>query len=86
MSLKVLHTADLHLGMTFGNRNYPEAVRQQLVEARYQTLELLVELAKTHAESEYEKYRIVQDRLFESDFDRMVKQIESAGEEKSEEE
>ena len=44
------------------------------------------ELAKTHAESEYEKYRIVQDRLFESDFDRMVKQIESAGEEKTEEE
>jgi len=44
------------------------------------------ELAKTHAESEYEKYRIVQDRLFESDFDRMVKQIESAGEGKPEEE
>jgi hypothetical protein len=43
-------------------------------------------LAKTHAESEYEKYRIVQDRLFESDFDRMVKQIESAGEEKPEKE
>ena len=44
------------------------------------------EIAKAHAESEYEKYRIVQDRLFESDFDRMVKQIESAGEEKPEEE
>jgi hypothetical protein len=42
------------------------------------------EIAKAHAESEYEKYRIVQDRLFESDFDRMMKQIESAGEEKSE--
>ncbi len=45
MVLKIFHTADLHLGMTFGNRNYPEAVRQQLVEARYQTLERLVELA-----------------------------------------
>jgi len=44
------------------------------------------EIAKTHAESEYEKYRIVQDRLFESDFDRMVKQIESVGDEKPEEE
>ena len=32
------------------------------------------ELAKAHAESEFEKYRIVQDRLFESDFDRMLKQ------------
>ncbi len=34
------------------------------------------ELAKAHAESEFEKYRIVQDRLFESDFDRMIKQLE----------
>jgi len=34
------------------------------------------EIAKTHAESEFEKYRIVQDRLFESDFDRLVKEIE----------
>jgi hypothetical protein len=33
------------------------------------------EIAKTHAESEFEKYRIVQDRLFESDFDRLVKQL-----------
>ena len=35
------------------------------------------ELAKAHAETEFEKYRIVQDRLFESDFDRVVKQIEA---------
>ncbi|MBX3678940.1 MAG: virulence RhuM family protein [Rhodocyclaceae bacterium] len=35
------------------------------------------EIAKAHAESEFEKYRIVQDRLFESDFDRAVKQIEA---------
>jgi len=35
------------------------------------------EIAKAHAESEFEKYRIVQDRLFESDFDRMLKQIEA---------
>lgn len=32
-------------------------------------------IAKAHAESEFEKYRIVQDRLFESDFDRAVKGI-----------
>lgn len=37
------------------------------------------EIAKAHAESEFEKYRIVQDRLFESDFDRIVKQIEFGG-------
>lgn len=35
------------------------------------------EIAKAHAESEFEKYRIVQDRLFESDFDRVLKQIEA---------
>ena len=32
------------------------------------------EVAKAFAESEFEKYRIVQDRLFESDFDRHIKQ------------
>jgi hypothetical protein len=37
------------------------------------------EIAKAHAESEFEKYRIVQDRLFESDFDRLIKQIEAGG-------
>jgi len=34
------------------------------------------EIARVHAESEFEKYRIVQDRLFESDFDKAIKQIE----------
>ena len=34
------------------------------------------EIAKAHAESEFERYRIIQDRLFESDFDRMIKQLE----------
>jgi len=37
------------------------------------------ELAKTHAESEFEKYRIVQDRLFESDFDRLIKALPPQG-------
>ena len=29
--------------------------------------------------SEFEKYRVAQDRLFESDFDRLVKQLEQDG-------
>jgi hypothetical protein len=33
------------------------------------------EIAKAHAESEFEKYRPVQDRLFESDFDREIKKL-----------
>jgi hypothetical protein len=32
------------------------------------------QVAKSFAESEFEKYRIVQDRLFESDFDKLVTQ------------
>jgi len=36
---------------------------------------ITTEIAKAHAESEFEKYRIVQDRLFESDFDRIINQI-----------
>jgi hypothetical protein len=34
------------------------------------------EIAKAHAESEFDKYRIVQDRLFESDFDKVLKEVE----------
>ena len=40
-------------------------------------------IAGMHAESEFEKYRIVQDRLYESDYDRYVKALlESVGKEK----
>lgn len=37
------------------------------------------EIAQAHAESEFEKYRIVQDRLFESDFDRAIKKLPPPG-------
>jgi len=37
------------------------------------------EIAQAHAESEFEKYRLVQDRLFESDFDRHVKKTLEGG-------
>lgn len=33
-----------------------------------------LEAAQLHAESEFEKYRIMQDRLFESDFDKVLKE------------
>lgn len=33
------------------------------------------EIAKAHAESEFEKYRIIQDRLFQSDFDKLIESI-----------
>lgn len=41
------------------------------------------EVARTFAESEFEKYRVVQDRLFESDFDRHIKRVLEAGRQKS---
>ena len=41
------------------------------------------EMAKAFAESEFEKYRIVQDRLFESDFDRHIKKALEGGKEQS---
>jgi len=37
------------------------------------------EIAKAHAESEFEKFRIVQDRLFRSDFDRVVEEAKQLG-------
>lgn len=40
------------------------------------------EIAKAHAETEFEKYRIVQDRLYESDFDKAIKAIEQQGDPK----
>lgn len=36
------------------------------------------ELAKLHAEVEFEKYRIIQDRLFLSDFDKYMLELEEA--------
>jgi hypothetical protein len=38
------------------------------------------EQAKLHAETEYEKYRIVQDRLFKSDFDKLLEEVEGSRE------
>jgi hypothetical protein len=40
------------------------------------------EIAKAHAESEFERYRIIQDRLFESDFDRFLQLEQELNEEK----
>jgi hypothetical protein len=40
---------------------------------------ITAKIAKTHAESEFEKYRVMQDRLFQSDFDRFVELERQAG-------
>ena len=43
------------------------------------------QIAKDHAESEFEKYRIIQDKLFESDFDKQLKLIEEQSTKKDDE-
>lgn len=43
--------------------------------------QVTAEIARAHAESEFEKYRIVQDRLFQSDFDRLLLTGQAADEE-----
>lgn len=41
------------------------------------------EIAREYAENEFEKYRVIQDRLFKSDFDRQMELFEGQeGEEK----
>ena len=36
------------------------------------------EIAKLHAETEFEKYRVIQDRLFMSDFDKYMLELEQS--------
>ena len=45
MPLKIFCTSDLHLGMKFAN--YPDHIRESLVEARFKTLENLIEKANS---------------------------------------
>ena len=35
------------------------------------------EVARLHAETEFEKYRVIQDRLFQSDFDQYLHKLET---------
>ena len=37
------------------------------------------EIAKTFAESEFEKYRVLQDKSYQSDFDKLVEQTHQLG-------
>ncbi|WP_432432019.1 RhuM family protein [Bartonella tribocorum] len=44
---------------------------------------ITAKIVKDHAETEFEKYRIVQDKLFESDFDKAIKALEKPQRKKS---
>ena len=63
-----------HIPMTMGDwetrlNRFIEATDRNVLE---DVGKVTAEIAKAHAESEFEKYRIVQDGLFMSDFDRLV--------------
>ncbi len=42
MAFKILHTGDIHIGRTFGTKQYVDSLRNQLVDARFRVLERLV--------------------------------------------
>ena len=88
------HTINYHLKKVFSDSELEEdsVIRNFRITAadgktyatQHYSLQAIIgkvsaEIAKAHALSEFEKYRIVQDRLFESDFDRMLKQLQSEG-------
>ena len=70
--------AKRHIPMTM--QDWAKQLDQILLANKYELLQnagkISMEIARQHAETEFEKYRIVQDRLFESDFDRFL-QLES---------
>lgn len=66
--------AKRHIPMTM--QDWAERINKFLLADDRDILEnagkISMEIAKEHAETEYEKYRIVQDHLFHSDFDKMI--------------
>jgi len=57
--------------------DWAKQLDQILIANKYELLQnagkISIEIAHQRAETEFEKYRIIQDRLFESDFDRFLK-------------
>jgi hypothetical protein len=82
-SLELLVSGYLDFAEGMAKRRIPMTMQdwaiqldQILIANKYELLQnagkISMEIAKQHAETEFEKYRIIQDRLFESDFDRFL--------------
>ncbi|KJS82603.1 MAG: hypothetical protein JM58_14705 [Peptococcaceae bacterium BICA1-8] len=77
MSLKILHTSDLHIGMKFNC--YPDNLKEELIEARFNVLQTLINKANA---AECDIFAIAGD-LFEKisipkrDVDRVIRMLES---------
>lgn len=95
-SLELIVSGYLDFAENQANRNIPMTMQDWaqhldriLMATEHELLtnggRISMEVARQHAETEWEKYRIVQDRLFESDFDRflqlntVVKKIDKKG-------
>lgn len=48
MSIRIIHTADNHIGMTFTGRDYSDIIRQNLVNERFDALKRTVDFANQH--------------------------------------
>jgi hypothetical protein len=82
-ALELLVSGYLDFAEGMANRRIPMTMQdwatqldQILIANKYELLQhagkISMEIARQYAETEFEKYRIVQDRLFESDFDRFL--------------
>jgi predicted phosphodiesterase len=49
MSIKIFHTADVHLGMQFKNGRYSEEIRTNLIDARFKTLHRMIDEANNRS-------------------------------------
>lgn len=47
-------------------------MKEKKLQIRNSSGKVSAEVAKSFAESEFEKYRVIQDKLFESDFDKLL--------------
>ena len=69
--------AKRHIPMTM--EDWAKQIDTILAAGRNEVLQtsgaVTAEEAKDHVETEFEKYRIVQDRLFQSDFDRYLESL-----------
>lgn len=68
---KIFADSELHKDSVIRKFRITAADRDILQDAE----KVAAEFAKAHAENEFEKYRVIQDRLYENDFDRMINQV-----------
>lgn len=74
---KIFSDSELEVDATIRNFRIvqTEGLRQVNREVKHYSLQMII--AKAFVESEFEKYRVIQDKLFKSDFDKLIEGIKS---------